>query len=387
MYLRGMILVFSGADVFQLFLGGGAAVAAIVLGLGLIVSGTRGFAVYGTYLVALALTLTNRLFANTGILSQIQSLYFVPLEYSFWFGPLLFLTTRSMVSSKRIADGGWPHLIVPLAQAAFYFTIGFRSDSVKSGIWQTIVEPWYQWVEQFGSLALFIGYAIASLAILRQATEGSEPRWLRELARSLRTLIIVTLTYAALETAYAIVDLITWEFLGINVYNIDWYSVPSNTLMSIATYASVFLGIFSLREGLIRSLRLREADTGELDEASQQVRARRLYLMPDLTAALAAESLGITRTNLSELLRQRGMSFVEWINQFRLEAFREAIREDLHRRITLLSIGLDCGFGSKATFNRVVKEMTGKTPSELAEELQSGVSSRGETDPRDSTDN
>jgi len=37
---------------------------------------------------------------------------------------------------------------------------------------------------------------------------------------------------------------------------------------------------------------------------------------------------------------------------------------------TVLGIGLECGFNSKTSFNRIFKEITEKTPSEYKNSLQ-----------------
>jgi AraC-like DNA-binding protein len=40
-----------------------------------------------------------------------------------------------------------------------------------------------------------------------------------------------------------------------------------------------------------------------------------------------------------------------------------------HKKSTLLGIAYDCGFNSKATFNRAFKKNTGKTPKEFLESI------------------
>lgn len=40
-----------------------------------------------------------------------------------------------------------------------------------------------------------------------------------------------------------------------------------------------------------------------------------------------------------------------------------------HKKSTLIGIAYDCGFNSKATFNRAFKKNTGKSPKEFIEKI------------------
>jgi AraC-like DNA-binding protein len=52
-----------------------------------------------------------------------------------------------------------------------------------------------------------------------------------------------------------------------------------------------------------------------------------------------------------------------------VKAVKEKIRQNVGHKQTLLAIALDCGFNSKAAFNRAFKKMTGHTPSEYKRSL------------------
>jgi AraC-like DNA-binding protein len=62
-------------------------------------------------------------------------------------------------------------------------------------------------------------------------------------------------------------------------------------------------------------------------------------------------------------------NFNQYINKFRIEAFKEKIKEGQNKTYTLTSIAYECGFNSKSTFNRVFKSTCGVTPSEFVKSL------------------
>jgi AraC-like DNA-binding protein len=95
------------------------------------------------------------------------------------------------------------------------------------------------------------------------------------------------------------------------------------------------------------------------------------YLNPRLRQADVAAALGITVHELSQLLNNRmHLSFPDFINGFRVQAFKERIKEDDWHKYTLIAVAMQCGFSSKTSFIRTFKKITGMTPSDYLRQLQ-----------------
>jgi AraC-like DNA-binding protein len=87
------------------------------------------------------------------------------------------------------------------------------------------------------------------------------------------------------------------------------------------------------------------------------------YLDGELTLFKLSVQVGVPPHQLSKLVNQYGMcNFFDFVNQYRVAALQEKIRQGQHEQQTLLALALDSGFNSKASFNRVFKKMTGMTP-------------------------
>ena len=81
-----------------------------------------------------------------------------------------------------------------------------------------------------------------------------------------------------------------------------------------------------------------------------------------MTLGEAASRLGVSERTLSRGLGEgSGQSFNEFFNGLRVEAVQRAIIAGASD--DLLTIALDCGFRSKASFNRAFRRHTGTTPS------------------------
>jgi AraC-like DNA-binding protein len=57
-------------------------------------------------------------------------------------------------------------------------------------------------------------------------------------------------------------------------------------------------------------------------------------------------------------------NFNDFINNYRIEAVKQKLQLGEQKTQTLLGIAYDCGFNSKATFNRAFKKVTGVSPKE-----------------------
>jgi AraC-like DNA-binding protein len=53
------------------------------------------------------------------------------------------------------------------------------------------------------------------------------------------------------------------------------------------------------------------------------------------------------------------------VNGYRVEEAKRRLAASKHRQLSLEALGMDCGFSSKTTFNRVFRKMEGCTPGEF----------------------
>jgi AraC-like DNA-binding protein len=90
------------------------------------------------------------------------------------------------------------------------------------------------------------------------------------------------------------------------------------------------------------------------------------YLNPDLTLKDLAVLMNTNTSVLSNAINQGfGKNFNDFINEFRVNEFQRAVKEPNNKNLTFVAIAYDCGFNSKATFQRSIKKFTGKVPGEL----------------------
>jgi predicted permease len=105
-----------------------------------------------------------------------------------------------------------------------------------------------------------------------------------------------------------------------------------------------------------------------------EVRGNRYYEEPELTLASLAAKLRMTTHELSYVTNTVfKKSFNELINEYRVQAVIRKMQEQAYDHLTLLGIAYECGFNSKPTFNRIFKQVTGKSPVEYKTLLKKEV--------------
>ncbi|MEX0291269.1 MAG: helix-turn-helix domain-containing protein, partial [Flavobacteriaceae bacterium] len=57
--------------------------------------------------------------------------------------------------------------------------------------------------------------------------------------------------------------------------------------------------------------------------------------------------------------------FNDFVNEYRVQAVKDMLHSGKQQKLSLLGIAHECGFNSKATFNRAFRKLSGTSPSEF----------------------
>ncbi|MBC8767312.1 helix-turn-helix domain-containing protein [Arenibacter sp. BSSL-BM3] len=102
----------------------------------------------------------------------------------------------------------------------------------------------------------------------------------------------------------------------------------------------------------------------KIKELNLLMETDKIYLDSELGLSQLAEKIEVSTNHLSMLLNDYiGKNFYDYINHYRVEEVKKRLKDPYYQKQTISSIGGDCGFNSKSAFNRIFKNLTGKTPS------------------------
>jgi AraC-like DNA-binding protein len=103
----------------------------------------------------------------------------------------------------------------------------------------------------------------------------------------------------------------------------------------------------------------------DINHIKRLMEIEKAYLNPELNLSDLAKQANMSRAQLSEIINSGfHKNFNDFVNMYRVEAIKSMLKEDKQKQLSLLGIAYECGFNSKATFNRVFKKLTNNSPSE-----------------------
>ena len=152
---------------------------------------------------------------------------------------------------------------------------------------------------------------------------------------------------------------------AVQIYIVGFYSLKYPELFKIP-FRTADKRKMSLREEELQTIQHRIDDFFKRDLG---------YCRSDLSLTILANEIDTTNNKLSWVLNNAyGKSFYELVNQYRVDAFFQKIKERKHKEYTVASIGFDVGFKSKSTFYKAFKEITGSTPTEYIKKMEKSSS-------------
>ncbi|HBH24204.1 MAG TPA: hypothetical protein DDY13_12370 [Cytophagales bacterium] len=165
------------------------------------------------------------------------------------------------------------------------------------------------------------------------------------------------------------------------------YMKYDDLMFVIATGSLIYLFIYGIRHTDVfreypdySSLIVEDKANVELkrklvsDEQEKDIRAKlekameedHLYLNPELSLNELAAHIGEKSYLVSAVINDMyDKTFFQYVNEKRVAHFKEIVKLPESKNLTLFGVASESGFNSKASFNRIVKQLTGMTPSEL----------------------
>jgi len=97
----------------------------------------------------------------------------------------------------------------------------------------------------------------------------------------------------------------------------------------------------------------------------QMMQDEQLYLINDLKLPDIADKMSLPLHQLSQVINHSFQkNFNDFVNEYRVAEFKQRLIQPDYAHLTILAIGLDSGFNSKAAMNAVFKKHTGLSPSQ-----------------------
>ena len=324
-----------------------------------------------------SLWLCDTFFRVTGIYEQNPNFYFLPIYFSFGFGPLIYFYTLQLTKKEfHFSNRLFFHFIPVFFQFLFYVYLQLEDYSFRRNFWLEIHRPYTYDIELALSFVILIIYLVLSrfqIVKYRKQIENSfsdvsriKLKWLNQL----HILLFVLSFFWLFETIARLI----WNFYPITPFSslsigfVILFIAIGGILQKDLTFAIEPLSDQS-SEAINRQDEHEVIDTKEVERIQQILVEKELFLISDITLKNFSEHVGLSPRGTSRLINKGlNLSFIDFINRYRVERFKELVDSKKVKHLSLLGIAFESGFNSKATFNRVFKKMEGKSPSEYLKE-------------------
>lgn len=355
------------------------------------------------FLLAISATMSEHIAGWLGLYEG-QRLTFFPFGETFLFAPLAYLYVKSITNNAfKWTSAEWIHFIPGI----FYFGVHFI-------VWAYPVEQKLRIINQLGEYKWFTieGYCNAAFftyylyKIINHYT--AYLKWLPNQFSNIdklhlnwiRNFIVLLGLYYVVFIGFSIFSLIAWYnydigfwqyfVLAIIIYytSITGYSYTRqyNIAFQLHQENEVFLtqeknnpDSFSLPEEktIINSATdqnkpqvISTSDEALLEPVKvlllEHLLTQKPYLDAELSLSELANQLNKPAYIITQVINLKlGKNFNDLINGYRVNAVIEKLKNNEHKDQTLLGIAYDCGFNSKATFNRAFKKATNLSPKDF----------------------
>ena len=329
-------------------------------------------------------------------------LFYTPLQHVLFIGPVIFCYTQSLLNpSFTFTKKQLLHFIPGIIYLIYiillwiYDKFIFKSYYFYANGMDKDFDDWYQKLGLISMIAYFIlslRYYNLYKKLIYQVTSYADSilfKWIKTYLIAFLIMLLLPVIFDGFAYFYPNLNSYTgtwWFFLLFSFIMyyiaITGYSNPVNSTIPFKFSESNNHQIFLLSENNsaieeesvidIDYETFSETNSNEIDLWKSKIQTliqyESLYSNPELTLSDIAKKLDTNISIISKTINQGfRMNFNDFINNYRIEEIKKAFDNDEHKKSTLLGIAFDCGFNSKATFNRAFKKNTGFSPKQYLE--------------------
>lgn len=290
---------------------------------------------------------------------------FFPLSLPLALGPLLYGYVHALATGRSLARE--PLHFLPAAAQFAYLTIVLLLPEAPQAAWKEEVhDDRIKPLIEAAVLLSLAGYSIAGLKLLgryrgwlmraRSDADVYAGRWI---GRTLGALLVTLTALTALR-------LYTWNIGELEAWPLQLWLAASSAWLAVEGWRHserAFPPMEAEEQALAESATHDWRASGE--RWKRETEEAGWWREPDLTLAELARRLGTNTSYLSRAVNEGlGMNFNAFVNRMRADEVARGMLADRHAR-DLLTLALDAGFSSKATFNRAFRSAYRVAPSQF----------------------
>lgn len=320
-----------------------------------------------------------------------QELWFFPHDVGLVIGPIIFYYLKTQINTDfQFTRQDFKHFIPYFVYCVYHLSLFLMGKNMVDWWANKVHNPLHIGdIESYVSIISACGYMVASwrlyqkylvwLPIERSDTEGVRFDWYRHFLWAIVLAVVSALVFFIIGfwTQLSYWDIwIQRVIVAAVIYYISFagyvQAQPRHLVFNEKKEGSEPFTDLAIVENdvKIESKTEPKLDVHELEKWKTKIenimQKDKLFLNSELTLSELSDKLNSHNSLISNVINTAFQkNFNDFVNEFRVNIFKEKINDPKLKHLTLLAIAFDCGFNSKSTFNRAVKKATGQMPSDF----------------------
>lgn len=206
-------------------------------------------------------------------------------------------------------------------------------------------------------------------------TSGIDLKWMNLILKSWISLCIIINSFFIIDLVYPIAPFGMMQFFSfvtaaIYIIFIGFYGLKQENVF-LTNSINLNLAVAAEHPTDSYSKPLKDEEKEFIQMLLKHMNEQKPYLQPEITLRALSDELKVSSEFLSEIINNNlNKNFFDFINHYRIEEFKNQSKNEKNKHLNIIGLAFNCGFNSKATFNRVFKKSTGLTPSEYISRSQ-----------------
>lgn len=367
---------------FQILLDAIGLVQGVTLGILLMFMNKRKYKstfFLGIFLLLYSLELATWISVNTKVSDSIPSFFLLPFNFSWLLFPLFYLYTQQVSVLSNDKTKYWllyPGIVSFLAQLIIFSFPLETKQIIEDSVWHILIfwvlGTYYSWFIGIWNLKLLYKHRV-EVQNSYSYIDSKELRWARFfliylLATSIFSHIMAYVFPTSIEdnTIFSVLDLIAiyWvSYFGVTQSNVR--SVIAKNLSPAISQGKKTSQSYSPELALERLEKLMGKIDGHMTVSEN-------FINPELTIMDLAEGIKVHPKLVSAAINTiNKQNFNSYVNQHRIKKAKVLLNTDKELNLSIEGIGNEVGFNSKSAFYSAFKKVTGTTPKDYKEKLES----------------
>jgi AraC-like DNA-binding protein len=323
------------------------------------------------FLLSLIFTLAASFILAFKLYDTYPLLHWMPFTLTFWIGPSFYFYTKNLIEPdlKFERKHLWHFSLIILNYShSIYHLIYGRNFPYP------MLHNFTEAVGSYAIISIFI-YLILSYrdltryqkSILNQlsTTDDLQLSWIKKLIGILSTAFIIIAVIKLVDYK----ELVDYSIESSEGYLFEYRGV-TQLILVFTVYWLAIGGYKQLQtinnSEIVNRLSVDRDFSDVIDRLLKSMVEDKLFLNSTLSLTMLSDKTEIPVRDITIALNHYlHKNFYSFVNEFRVEEVKTRLIDPKYQHLTMLGIAFDCGFNSKATFNRLFKEMTRQSPKDF----------------------